>query len=397
MDRELTNDSAEKGILVRILSGRLKGCEYLLKTEKTLIIVSGPQEGHAGVPPSLPDDCIFIPDSEAEASVELIHDGAAPAQLRVREVAEQGGGQDTVVAANQIFQIGPLSLAWRAVDEPWADAVLNPQAGNSDRLAITGGAHPRRLAAILCAVSAIVMMAYGLYAYYSSDTHQRKRVALAGQLAEEPDKFHIVQGRDGIMYALAWNAADAAWGKQSVVRLGTSVAVKVLSTADEQRDIYRWLNQFFPFLSLHRIEVDQPSQPVIVLSQQRSALSPQQQAQLKHGLMQALPYISDIVLTTLDDQVIAAQAEAGVKKISVHYERINNPDNVTFVIKGDLDDGQLQLLNRYIDSYYHRWNGRYVQFAIELKDNWLRDKSFRYGPQGYIKVSAGHWYFSPPR
>ncbi|WP_306461289.1 PrgH/EprH family type III secretion apparatus protein, partial [Pseudomonas fluorescens] len=46
--------------------------------------------------------------------------------------------------------------------------------------------------------------------------------------------------------------------------------------------------------------------------------------------------------------------------------------------------------------FNQQWGERYVHFAIELKDDWLKGKSFQYGPQGYVKMTPSSWYFPKP-
>ena len=45
---------------------------------------------------------------------------------------------------------------------------------------------------------------------------------------------------------------------------------------------------------------------------------------------------------------------------------------------------------------YLQWGDRYVHFAIELKDDWMKGKSFQYGADGYIKMTPSSWYFPKP-
>ncbi|MDI8799794.1 hypothetical protein MJM59_28450, partial [Salmonella enterica subsp. enterica serovar Montevideo] len=48
-------------------------------------------------------------------------------------------------------------------------------------------------------------------------------------------------------------------------------------------------------------------------------------------------------------------------------------------IRGDRhDDVEILRARQFVDSYYRTWGGRYVQFAIELKDDWLKGRSFQY-------------------
>lgn len=50
-----------------------------------------------------------------------------------------------------------------------------------------------------------------------------------------------------------------------------------------------------------------------------------------------------------------------------------------------MDDGEILRTRQFINEYTQKWGSNYVQFAIELKDDWLKGRSFLYGSDGYIK------------
>ncbi|WP_302476588.1 PrgH/EprH family type III secretion apparatus protein [Candidatus Williamhamiltonella defendens] len=134
-----------------------------------------------------------------------------------------------------------------------------------------------------------------------------------------------------------------------------------------------------------------------MISQERTVLDAQKSLNLMQSLKEQMPYAKEIKIIDISDQEVASQAEAGIQKISVPYIRQDHGNSVTFVIKGALEDGHIQQLRRFVVNYNKAWGQQYVQFSIELQDDWLKGKSLKYGHQGsYVKVSPGYWYFPKP-
>jgi len=78
------------------------------------------------------------------------------------------------------------------------------------------------------------------------------------------------------------------------------------------------------------------------------------------------------------------------------YHRSAQANSITFTVQGALADTELQAVRDYVSGFYRQWGDRYVHFEIELHDDWLKGKSFQYGPQGYIKMTPSSWYFPKP-
>lgn len=171
--------------------------------------------------------------------------------------------------------------------------------------------------------------------------------------------------------------------------------MKVVSCDDERRRVHEWLGRYYPWLGLHRIHIDDPSAPQLILSRQRAVLSPAEQERLSAALLDILPYARQISFGQLDDAAVASDAENGLRQLAIGYARVDHPDSVTFVINGALEDGERQRIRRYVEAFKQRWSSNYVQFTVELKDDPIAGKSFSYGQQNFVKPNAGHWYFTP--
>jgi hypothetical protein len=101
---------------------------------------------------------------------------------------------------------------------------------------------------------------------------------------------------------------------------------------------------------------------------------------LIHSLPEA-PSLSNVILTADD-------AENALRGMSLTYTRSNNNNNnVNFIISGLINDESLQQLKLLVVSY----KDQPVNFTVNLQDDYRANKSFKFGNQGYIKISPEHW------
>ncbi|XBS70296.1 PrgH/EprH family type III secretion apparatus protein [Acerihabitans sp. KWT182] len=381
-------------IAVRLLNGILKGCEYHLSAGKTLFIAADGNELDACALPSFPEDSVLLLVEGEGVNFEII---TAPAtgETALLRVLDHADAHEIALETNRAYPVGGLMLAIRKGNENWSEEILNFQAEKiPESVPLRGINRTRWMAAIL---TCMVVAALSLVLFWSKwDVQQREILALADQLSNDPEKYRILPGRDGLLYVLATDERDASWGRQSLARVKSSQSVNIASYQEEAQRIERWLGMNYPFLKLHQFSLEQPGRPALLLSQQRNTLEEPEKNALHKDLMLQLPYAQDVQLGDIDDGSVAMAAEEGIKKLAVPYTRIDNADSVTFVITGALNDGERQRVRSFVEDYERRWNGHYVQFAVELKDDWLKGKSFKYGHLGYVKMTPGHWYFPKP-
>ncbi|MCD4484625.1 PrgH/EprH family type III secretion apparatus protein [Chromobacterium vaccinii] len=386
---EDNHPSETASIVVRLLNSALRGCEFLLRPGRTLFLV-GPSEAltEPHQLPELPGDTLYVPLADGGVNFEILID--ADAQIRELgqdEVAEYPAG------FNQIIRVGALELALRPQDQSWLPEVLN-HPRQTDTLATKPPRRRNRWLAVpaLLALLAAAGLGFGSYEQWL-DSSQRKTTELSALLGNNPQRFQILPGQDGRFYVAAASERDTAWARQALLRSDDPQAFEVITPLRENERIGRWLAAAYPDLAYYCLQLNDPRHPQLWISQQRAALSAEDKMRLAARLVERLPYADKVDIVPVDDDAAAREAEAGLRRLALPFRRKDNPDSVVFAISGSLGDDELQRARQFVDRYYRQWGGRYVQFAIELKDDSLKDKSFMYGNQGYIKLDASHWYF----
>ncbi|CND83112.1 PrgH/EprH family type III secretion apparatus protein [Yersinia nurmii] len=396
MVNETEHSGTSPRIVVRLLNSVLRGCEFVLDSGTTLFIVSERENIHAQSSGTvLPENMIFVPMEQGGVSFEAVvkNNENEKSSLTLRELKPDGNIENTV-NLNEVIHIGTLDLAARFEHDTWSQDILNHSVAG-----IKNTPKPMEKKkgwfwiGVILLLLTLCITVWG-YTYFNSQ--QRKILEISSLLGYKKDQYQYLQGRDKITYILANDEKSMYWAQQALVRNLPSSSVKVVNIPAEELRISLWLNEHWPSLKFHRIYLSNPTEPVVLLSYERGRLDNTQKNRLSELLKKEIPYADSIVFNQMKDSLVAKEAEQGLSKMSIVFSENKNVDSVTFVIRGEMDDSELQRIKTFVQSYYQLWGGQYVQFSIELNNDWLKGKSFKYGDQGYVKVSPSHWYFPKP-
>lgn len=372
--------------VLRLLNGPLQGSEFALEQPCTLFIV-GPLAAldDQEQPITVPAEAIYLP-SEQRANFEVLVDAHSLDGCRVRLL---DSGQERFLDYQQIHVIGELQIALRPSDEPWAPQVLG--ASTRPREAWLSHRETRRWGLPVLAAAVLLTAVAGAW-YGLRDTSVSTVEKLVSGAA---GPVRVVHGGGGGVYVFADNERDLNWARQVMTRNGHS-AERVLTPYMERSRLQQLLVERMPQLAWHRMDFSDLQRPQIWVSRQRNTLTPDFYKNLEQLLREATPYARSFTVHGADDQALARRAELALARLALPYERQDRADSVTFSIQGSLQDTELAAVRDLVNGFYRLWGDRYVHFAVELKDDWLKGKSFQYGPSGYIKMAPSSWYFPKP-
>ena len=244
---------------------------------------------------------------------------------------------------------------------------------------------------LLVVIGIVGCVSFAGYTYLTET--ERQITSVADFLNNSSENYQIIYGNDKVIYVLSDSDKSAQWAIQSMVRIPQPYRTKVLTVEAEELRIGKWIESNWPQVKYHRVKLNDPKQPVLEISTERTKLSVAEKNTFTSALVKNIPYANSIAITQIADKNIKMLAADGLKKMALSFTEINNGNSVTFVIRGAIEDGELERLKEFITRYYQAWGGEYVQFALELKNDWLKGKSYKYGSGGYVKLAPGHWYF----
>ena len=174
---------------------------------------------------------------------------------------------------------------------------------------------------------------------------------------------------------------EAVWVKQALEKNQPGKPVRVINPDDESIRIFSWLADNFPDLQYFKLQLLDASNLRLTIDN------------LIKGLLQTMPYASNISIAVLDDNVLESQAIETLSAIGLSYEKYKTANNVYFNIIGTLSDSELNKINNYVDEYYKQWGKQYVRFNVNLKNQDTNNSSFSYGDNRFEKSQGSNWTF----
>ena len=386
-------DNPAAHCVLRIFNGPLQGCEFALAQRRTLFVVGGESEFCSQDRPlSVPEDAIYIPLESGGCNFEVLLDDNGRTGCRVRLLRAEGA-EERLITFQELENLDGLQIALRLADVAWLETLLLPPASGpvaSEPIKVPGTVSQRVAAGIGATALLVALILVGWQFSRPGPVSNVEALIMGAHTS-----MTVLYGRDREVYVFADSEREASWGRQVLVRNGY-VATQVLTRYDEQARLEKLLLDLMPGLAYHRLDLSNPALPRLLLSVQRNTLTVEARSRLQQALYIAAPYATEVQLLNRDDKSIAGLAEENLKRLALPFTRQEHADSVTFTVEGSLEDGELQALNALVSDFNQQWGDRYVHFAIELKDDWLKGKSFQYGPQGYIKMTPSSWYFPKP-
>lgn len=402
LEPSLINDThtgdSDSTLTLRILNGALKGCEFQLPSGKTLVLIGDPTtEQESGELLNIPENSIYIPALDGANNFEIFVDDDRSVRLRI---LSQDSSQETPCILNKVHNAGTLSFAIKPVDEEWTQAVLNPVATNISNPTLTlGNKSAVNFSNIFLITGVALTLALAIFGYQwlSTPKHQYN-TKLATLLQGSSQKIDLLEGRDHVLYAFTNSDRDMAWAKQVIIRSNFNEAVKVTTYQNEETNLAQKIASDYPGFFFHAIHLSSADKPKIFYSATRNQLSQNHLNQLAQKLENTFPYIKKIELIPIADEIVVSQANSALDKLGIQYVRRDHENGITFLIHGDIEDSNLQKVSSFVDSFNKQWDGNYVQFSIELKDDAFNGKSFLHNnSSSYVKLNPASWYFLQPR
>ncbi|WP_338524067.1 PrgH/EprH family type III secretion apparatus protein [Pseudomonas batumici] len=381
---------------VKILSGPMYGIDVNLPAEDVFFLVGPPSEdpdGRAEHVATRAMSVLFIPFNEDAPNFMLALANPDEPQACVYLEAQV---EHRALPLNEPVQFGAVWVAVKRRTERWSGSVLGFMGGApgaAKPLALHE--HPPRRAdrhwwwASLIALLSLLVVAGGAWGVargFGSAQVQTLEKALY------PLKAQVTLGEDEQRYVLVGTSREAEWAQRAVTRRKVGQDVRIIDLQHEQTRLGRLLDESaVVFLTLR---LEDPLQPVLVLSRERSAADSASQEKLRERLLEAMPYAQKISFNLVNDAELRQQARALLAQAAVDYEEYHEADSSVFVVSGVLDDRQISDLNGAFQSFRKVWGERYVRLLMQLNEPQQRGKSFRSGKGGYLLQDEQHWVLS---
>ena len=380
----------------------LGGVEFPLTEGRTLFCVGSEQSfaSHQANALNGAEESLFIPAMTDGPNFSLEFGSPTSAgdfSLEIFSAAprvESGQFQAVCRAGALWFAVKPAADLWSAAVLNFSDSAPNPTPRAKPAKRASSGLLRKSLLSLLLLTVLAVAGGYG-WSYWRQMTNERQEQGLETLLQDPNHHYQVRFGRDRKFYVLAANEPDAAWARQSILHANYGKPVAVLTQDAERQRLEGWLEQRQPgFFTLNLVSVERPR---LLLSLERASLTPEAKLRLQQDLLAQIPYAAKVELDWTSDSLVAADAQARLDKLALSYRRQGDPARaLVYVLAGEIDDGSLGQLRGQITEFERTYGTRYVRFVLDLQEDWLKGKSFKYGADGYVQLSPTHWYFPKP-
>ncbi|STQ90183.1 PrgH/EprH family type III secretion apparatus protein [Iodobacter fluviatilis] len=393
----------------KALSGPLNGVEFSLSREAYCICVGAEGEGDAKLAASLAltERTLFVLASAPQINFTLHLDEDLAEDAFSVTVYYSAQHEKIRLKHNEIQAVGGLQFAIKRSDEPWCDEVLQgrgPQllvaAAQPSKLACsptTGRtAWVRRLGGFgwgLVVLLILLLLGGGALAW-NAKLSSPKVENIYNILHGSSNAYTVSFGRDQIYTVFAQTERDALWARQALMRSSLHTAWRVTTASDERRRLSPLLER--EGIVFFTLRFQAPLQPTILLSSTRMSNDSSTQTRVRSLLMQVMPYAEQVSMEWHSDLVVAEAAQDSLKRIGLEYHLQQGEKEVGLFSSVYAGDVRLAEFKRVTEAFYATWGDRYIHFNAELRDDWLKDKSFKYGQEGYVRMSPSHWLIGEP-
>lgn len=387
------NDN-ENSIIIRFLNGFLNGCEYKISAER-LLVVCVPEAEFVPESPltELPEDTLLIPKCGKGGNFELIVPSEPEALVVLRELDVDGAINERAIELNKKILVGDLCFAIKQKNDMWDAAIISQAVVVKKDSGIIGLIVTKNLCSIFLTIGIFASIIIAIFIVLNSKEDRSIR-KLNTLLAIEKMDYQLLQGRDGVVYVITRDQKQAVWVSQIIDRGGGLHEVtRVIYPDSEALRTENWLSDNYSELKFFKISFDTPATPVVWISSSRTKKSKGELSTITRELLKIIPYANKIQLFYIDDSEPIEQAKAGLSALGFQYVNKQTSDYIGFTVNGELNDSELIRLQSFVQNFYRKWGRIYIKFNINLRNDKVESKSFRYGDVQYAKSSDNEWFF----
>jgi len=395
---------------LKILSGTLNGVEYALAAGDTIFHIGSHRdllEGRAAHLLGGVDNAFYLPEDLPEAAfvVQVLHEAeGTPLRVGERDTTNAPWQYRTVHEQAVVCAAG-VYFAIRADGHPWAQDVLDftppaslVAAGTSTtdivpdvpatptRLSRGPARRARFVWLGLFGLAVVAVVAAWLQWSYTPEVRVR---GLATVLREAPGDYQILAGQDGKLYAFTDDRNGQMWGERASRRLQRRDDIYVQRRVEVARLERALLDAALPLVI---VRLHEPTQPQVVLLGQVSRV---QRERVQDIVAQLAPYaLRPAQVTGVTDAALVATAKAELRGLGISSRSEPYGERVSIINDVFLDDASLNAMAGMASRFHAQWGQRRVTVHLQLWDDLLQGRSYRYSPGQLLSVGDGRWEYA---
>jgi len=400
---EKIDQNKSSGYVFKVLSGSMNGIEFSLGSHSYFMCVSDTADGQENLAKNLgyAERTLYLPTANPGHNFVVNLADQVTEEGFVVTVSNPDQQETLNFTFNVICHVEGIYFALKREGEAWSQDVLKgvlpavPRAETENvvnKTTIRSSKWKYRW--ILTAILAVSLGGVGgamAWLQYGAAPGPDSAAAMLRQLGNNAG-YAAKRGRDHTYYLFAQNNQLADWARRSMTRVDSGESWKVLTPQEEEARLARILNR--DHIAFFTIRLNDRHAPTLVMSSTRNATDPVTLKRIQTVLLDEIPYAEKVNIELKSDQEVLRKAEEGLVALGFDYQMTQSASGVTLSSPMSAGDSRMAEFNRFISQFYRLWGRHYVNFSVELRDDVLKEKSFKYGQDGYVNISKSHWLFN---
>ena len=401
--KDQTQENSGSGFAFKVLSGALNGIEFTLGKQDYFVCVGDAGEQQKNL--SFADHTLYLPSTDSSNNF-IVNLSAEPDENKFEITICYPSHQETrLLEFNSVCEVEGVHFAIRPENVQWNEQVKKGVLNSS--VLVGGPSVPSSLPdsppeksknckSILPAIVLLLILGAGTLIswnyFHSRPTFPTLANTQFQQLVGERAGYFLEVGSDDINYLFASTAQQADWAHQAIVRKKLTETWRVVTPQTEEARMAALLDR--KNIAFFAIRFLDPGEPTLLLSSTRNKTDEASLSQVKQMMASALPYARNVNILLYSDEDVLDKAQQGLKALGFEYQTIKSDSGVTLSSWMPSVDVHLSEFSRYVSQFYRTWGQRYIHFSADMRDDFLKNKSYKYGDDGFITMSNSHWLFN---
>ncbi len=357
---------------LRILNTAMNGCEFPLYEGRNLFVTeNAPSDQFNDSQPDLilPEDTVFLPSVNVGFNFEVIvNEQNSELTILIRELREDKC-DEYQIEFNTPFNVGQLKLISALKNTAWPkDALGIDEKKNSVKKNWTDYFNNWKM------ISFFIIFINGIVIYFCFSDHLFTNIDLSDKVKTKTfSKSYIkdylaVVGTNSKIYVFTSNQEKASFLRRYKDKVSDKENYIITTYKKEEERVRNIFCEKYPELVLYKVSFENVKQPNFIVSAARFSFIERNKEEFGLIAKKIMPYITDIKLTPVEDNIIIENARSGLEQLGLSYKIKKNDATVSFIVNIDADDSLLYKFQNFVSSFYQSWGASVIKFNLLLQD-----------------------------
>jgi len=390
----------------KVLSGALNGIEFSLGTQDHFICVNEDAAKQANL--SFAERTLFIPVAKPGNNFILSLGNQTGTDQFGVTICFETHQETQQLTFNAVHQIEGLAFAVKSADDIWSDDVLKglpPPATlhiaeevPTQAVSAASSKFKKLKSSAGTIGAAVILCSFVFFGWQFSQSNllfnavTPNGVIKMNEIMGNRAGNSVHMGSDKIHYLFASNSQQFELANQIIHRNNLGQEWKVVTPQSEEARVTNVLER--NNVAFFTIRFTDPVNPTLLLSSNRNEISEANLSSITKLMLAAMPYASNVHIVLEEDSEVLNRAQQGLRALGFNYETVQSDSGVTLSSWLPSVDVHLSEFSRFVTQFYQTWGRRYVHFSADIHEDMLKEKSYKYGEDGYITMNKSHWMFN---